>query len=107
MRNVEILSTIKTIGFLFFKHVDSEIVKYRQVIRRSHEISCPEIAKKQIYYIAMKLLGIKSTEEPCWNANAFIMLNHFILQNSIVHKNPMKTVYVKKIKYINMRTCIY
>lgn len=107
MRNAEILFIIKTIGLLFFKNVESERVKYRQVIRPSHEISCPEIVKKQMHYIAMKLLGIKSTEEPCWNANAFIMLNHIILQNSIMHKNPMKTVYVKKIKYIYMRTCIY
>lgn len=53
MRNIEILSIMKTVGFLIFKCVVSERVKCHQVIRPGHEISCPETVKKQMNYKAM------------------------------------------------------
>lgn len=53
VRSIQMLSIIKTVGFLFFKCLASERVQCRQVIRPGHEISCPEAAMKQMNYKAM------------------------------------------------------
>lgn len=53
MSNVNILSILKTVSFIFFKCVGSERVKCHWVIRPGHEMSCPEIAKKQMNCITM------------------------------------------------------
>lgn len=63
VRNVMILSITKTVVFLFFKCVVSEKVEYHQVIRLSHEISCPEIANE--LHCNVSFLAQNSTEEPC------------------------------------------